>query len=225
MKNLLTRLKTAFSKPAPEPARQQEHPQNEHQPHEPQSDAAEDEVLINAYCTVWDLPALDFAHTLAGRRDLADPELAPHLSALSLCAGRGDGQMTRKPLPRHAPHPRVQQHLSLGIAPAQLDAFAGWAQRANAIAFLTDGSIRDPQGRILLDASGAEPDDQAALPYPRQALAAQAAQRAGAGAARLHASGQPAAADLPSPNCACAHPTRSPPAPSPCWPWPCAPNH
>src|SRR5260370_672995 len=88
MKNLLTRLKTAFSKPAPEPARQQEHPQNEHQPHEPQSDAAEDEVLINAYCTVWDLPALDFAHTLAGRRDLADPELAPHLSGFVGKIGR-----------------------------------------------------------------------------------------------------------------------------------------
>ncbi len=170
MKNLLTRLKTAFSKPAPEPARQQEHPQNEHQPHEPQSDAAEDEVLINAYCTVWDLPALDFAHTLAGRRDLADPELAPHLSGfVGYVLGRGDGQMTRNRYHAMRHIQRVQQHLSLGIAPAQLDAFAGWAQRANAIAFLTDGSIRDPQGRILLDASGAEPDDQAALPYPRQA--------------------------------------------------------
>ncbi|MBB1649251.1 DUF4272 domain-containing protein [Delftia sp. UME58] len=170
MKHLLARLRTAFSKPAPEPARQQEHQQTQHQQHEPQSDAAEDEVLINAYCTVWDFPALDFPHTLAGRRDLSDPELAPHLSGfVGYVLGRGDGQMTRNRYHAMRHIQRVQQHLSLGIAPAQLDAFAGWAQRANAIAFLNDGSIRDPQGRILLDANGAEPDDQAALPYPQQA--------------------------------------------------------
>lgn len=168
MKNLLTRLKTAFSKPPSEPVRQQEHQQ--HQQNEPQPDAAEDEVLINAYCTVWDLPALDFPHTLAGRRDLSDPELAPHLSGfVGYVLGRGDGQMTRNRYHAMRHIQRVQQHLSLGIAPDQLDAFAGWAQRANAIAFLADGSIRDPQGRILLAANGAEPDDQAALPYPQQA--------------------------------------------------------
>ena len=168
MNNLLTRLKTAFSKPASEPVRQQEHQQ--HQQNEPQPDAAEDEVLINAYCTVWDLPALDFPHTLAGRRDLSDPELAPHLSGfVGYVLGRGDGQMTRNRYHAMRHIQRVQQHLSLGIAPDQLDAFAGWAQRANAIAFLADGSIRDPQGRILLAANGAEPDEQAALPYPQQA--------------------------------------------------------
>jgi Domain of unknown function (DUF4272) len=170
MKNLLTRLKTAFSKPAPEPARPREHQQHQRQQQEPQADAAKDEVLINAYCTVWDLPAIDFPHTLAGRRDLSDPELAPHLSGfVGYVLGRGDGQMTRNRYHAMRHIQRVQQHLSLGVAPEQLDAFAGWAQRANAIAFLADGSIRDPQGRILLAANGAEPDEQAALPYPQQA--------------------------------------------------------
>lgn len=170
MKNLLTRLKTAFSKPAPEPARPQEHQQHQRQLQEPQADAAKDEVLINAYCTFWDLPAIDFPHTLAGRRDLSDPELAPHLSGfVGYVLGRGDGQMTRNRYHAMRHIQRVQQHLSLGVAPEQLDAFAGWAQRANAIAFLADGSIRDPQGRILLAANGAEPDEQAALPYPQQA--------------------------------------------------------
>mgnify|MGYP006170165161 CR=1 FL=1 len=170
MKNLLTRLKTAFSKPAPEPARPQEHQQHQRQQQEPQADAAKDEVLINAYCTVWDLPAIDFPHTLAGRRDLSDPELAPHLSGfVGYVLGRGDGQMTHNRYHAMRHIQRVQQHLSLGVAPEQLDAFAGWAQCANAIAFLADGSIRDPQGRILLAANGAEPDEQAALPYPQQA--------------------------------------------------------
>jgi len=159
MKNLLTR-----------PQEHQQHQQHQRQQQEPQADAAKDEVLINAYCTVWDLPALDFPHTLAGRRDLSYPELAPHLSGfVGYVLGRGDGQMTRNRYHAMRHIQRVQQHLSLGVAPEQLDAFAGWAQRANAIAFLADGSIRDPQGRILLAANGAEPDEQAALPYPQQA--------------------------------------------------------
>ncbi len=82
---------------------------------------------------------------------------------------RGDGQMTRTRyhVMRHVQ--RVQQHWSLTINEAQLDALAQWAQRANAIVFLPDGGIRDPQGRVLLSAGGAEAGPGAALPYPDQA--------------------------------------------------------
>ncbi|REN20873.1 DUF4272 domain-containing protein, partial [Mycobacterium tuberculosis] len=45
----------------------------------------------------------------------------------------------------------------------------GWAQRANAILFLPDGGIRDPNGRVLLSAAGDAPDEAAALPYPVEA--------------------------------------------------------
>ncbi|MGV0592308.1 DUF4272 domain-containing protein [Mycolicibacterium porcinum] len=153
MKSLLARLKGVPPKP-------------DHVEGEPDSDG----VLVNAYCTRSDVPVPGFPHALNGHRDLSDPELAQHLAGLvGYVLSRGDGQMTRNRyhVLRHVQ--RVQQHWSLTIDEAQLDALAQWAQRANAIVFLPDGGIRDPQGRLLLSADGAEADPGTALPYPDQA--------------------------------------------------------
>ncbi|QRF55273.1 DUF4272 domain-containing protein [Variovorax paradoxus] len=155
MKGLLTRLKGALGRPAP--SRSEEAGQGER-------------VLVNAYCTRADVPALEFPHALQGRRDLSDPELAPHLAGfVGYVLSRGDGTMLRNRyhVMRHVQ--RVRQHLSLSIDEGLLDAFSDWAVRANAIVFLPDGSIRDPRGRILLSAAGEEPDGEAALPYPAEA--------------------------------------------------------
>lgn len=114
---------------------------------------ADNAVLYNAYCTVAALPALDFPHVLAGQRDLSDAALAPHLNGfMHYVADGGNGQMTRVRyhVIRHLQ--RVQQHVSLSVAPAALAQFQAWAQAANAIVFLEDGSVRDPQGRVLLAA-------------------------------------------------------------------------
>ncbi|XAH22115.1 DUF4272 domain-containing protein [Xylophilus sp. GW821-FHT01B05] len=156
MKGLLTRLKAlggAPAKPTAAPAEQER-----------------EAVLINAYCTRADAPAPDFAHTLHARRDCSDPELATHLSGfVGYVLGRGNGEMSRKRyhVMRHIQ--RVRQHLSLSVDESQLDAFSAWAERANAIVFLPDGGIRDPNGRVLLSAAGEEPDQEAALPYPPEA--------------------------------------------------------
>jgi len=158
MKGLFAKLKDALVKPAaPAPVAQ--------------ADARPEEgMLINAYCTCADVPALQFAHTMAARRDLSDPELAPHLEGfIGYVLSRGNGEMSRNRyhVKRHIQ--RVRQHLSLVVEDAQLDAFADWAVQANAILFLRDGGIRDPRGVILLSAGGEEGDGRAALPYPPQA--------------------------------------------------------
>lgn len=126
-------------------------------------------MLANAYCTVAALPAIDFPHTLNNRRDITDPELKQHLDGFrGYVQSRGDGGMTlvRYHTIRHIE--RVNQHVSLSFDESESDAFARWAARANAIVFLPDGSVRDPQGRILLDAGGRS-DPQAEVPYPREA--------------------------------------------------------
>ncbi|HEX8406110.1 MAG TPA: DUF4272 domain-containing protein [Duganella sp.] len=127
-------------------------------------------ILINAYCTVADLSKLDFPHVLNGRRDLSDAELAPHLHGfMNYLADAGQGAMTRVRyhVIRHLQ--RVQHHVSLAVEPGAMDDFHAWAQAANAIVFMEDGSVRDPQGRALLLASGDDGDAQAVIPYPRQA--------------------------------------------------------
>ena len=160
MKGLLTRLKALTgSANAPAPTATA-----------PTAPEHAEGVLVNAYCTRADVPALDFPHTLHARRDLSDPELAPHLSGfVGYVLSRGDGEMSRNRYHAMRHIQRVQQHLSLSVDESQLDALSSWAERANALVFLPDGDIRDPNGRVLLSAGGQEPDPEAAVPYPEEA--------------------------------------------------------
>ena len=133
------------------------------------------ELLVNAYATALDLPALDFPHQLVSQRDWHDPTLAPHLAGfVQHMLGRGDGQMTmrRYALMRHIE--RVQQQVSLQVDAAAWPAYLNWAQQANAISFIPNASILDAQGRELMDAAGTETDPAAALPCLPQALARKA---------------------------------------------------
>ena len=127
-------------------------------------------ILLNAYCTVADAPKPGFPHVLNGRRDLTDPELLPHLNGfMNHLSEAGQGKMTRTRyhVIRHLQ--RVQLHVSLAVEQGAMDSFAAWAEAVNAIVFMQDGSVRDPQGRILLPASGDGGDPKAVIPYPPQA--------------------------------------------------------
>jgi hypothetical protein len=144
---MLNRLKNLFGGGKPAPA----------------ADAA---ILVNAYCTLAQLPPLDFPHQILGQRDLGDPELAKHLQGFTgYVLSRGNGEMTRTRyhLMRHLQ--RTQQHVSVSISPEHQAAFSRWADAANAVTFMVDGSVRDPQGRVLIDGAG-QTDPQAELPYP-----------------------------------------------------------
>ncbi|PTQ60066.1 uncharacterized protein DUF4272 [Sphingomonas sp. PP-CE-3G-477] len=140
------------------------------EPEERPSTAAKP-LLVNAYATVRDLPAMDVPHTLIGHRDLSDPELAPHLQGfVGYVLGRGDGQMTaaRYHLWRHLQ--RVRHHLSFEVAADDLAALALWANNANVVFFLSDGSVRAPNMAVLLSSDG-ESDPTATLPYQADAVA------------------------------------------------------
>ena len=137
--------------------------------------APEGELLVNAYCTVLDLPLLDFEHQLQARRDWQDPELAPHLAGfVRHMLSRGDAQMTQRryALMRHIE--RTQQQVSMVIREQAWPTYLAWAQRANAISFLPSGSILDAQGRELLNLAGDETDPAAELPHPPDALSRKA---------------------------------------------------
>ncbi|MYM83637.1 DUF4272 domain-containing protein [Duganella sp. FT50W] len=127
-------------------------------------------ILLNAYSTVGDAPKPSFPHVLNGRRDLSDAEMGLHLNGfMHYLAEQSQGQMTRTRyhVIRHLQ--RTQQHLSFAVDAADMPAFLQWAQSANALVFMQDGSVRDPQGRVLLAPSGEDGDPQAVIPYPSQA--------------------------------------------------------
>ena len=154
--------------------------------------AADSGPLLNVYSTLSALPPLDFVHTLVAGRDLSDPELLPHLNGfIGYVLSRGDRQMTqtRYHLMRHLQH--VQQHVSLRVRGSALPTFERWAMSANAVVFLEDGSVRDPQGRVLIDGDGKQ-DPEAQVPYPPDA-----SQRKARSEALLAQRGLQAAPSLP----------------------------
>lgn len=127
-------------------------------------------TTINAYCTRRELPALAFAHQLVESRDRTDPELLPHLHGfINYVLSRGEDKMTatKYHLMRHIE--RVFHHLSFDIDDASFQNFSDWARQANAICYLTDGSVRDPALLTLIDADG-KGDDGAQIPYPLDAV-------------------------------------------------------
>lgn len=127
-------------------------------------------MLVNAYATVRDVPSLGFEHEWHNQRDLSDPELAEHLNGfVGYVMSRGDGTMTaaRYHLWRHIE--RVRHQLSFSISAGAFGGVEQWARDANAILFLPDGSIRAPDGAVLLDGAGAS-DPAATIPYPSDAV-------------------------------------------------------
>jgi hypothetical protein len=132
--------------------------------------------LINAYCTLRDLPELHFSHELKGRCDLGDPELSKHLDGfIGYALSRGDKRMTsaKYHVMRHLQ--RVAHHLSLAVDEPAMDAFSAWAWQANAICFLPDSTIRDPNAQVLIPPDGGAQDAGAEVPYPPDARARKAA--------------------------------------------------
>ncbi|WP_426208925.1 DUF4272 domain-containing protein [Massilia sp. TWP1-3-3] len=134
------------------------------------SATVEDDLLINAYCSVNTLPALDFPHTVQGRRDGSDPALKEHLRGFAgWVRSLANGAMTpaRYAVLRHLQ--KVRHHVSILVHPSHMDRYSAWALQANAIAFLPSGFICDPATAVLLSPDGADDNPQACVPYPQAA--------------------------------------------------------
>jgi hypothetical protein len=126
---------------------------------------------VNVYATTVELPAIAFPHRLAGARNRLDPDLAPHLEGFAdYVASRGDGaaKAVRADLLRHIR--RTHWHASLTLDASQVESLAHWGMQANAVFFMGDGSVRDPQARLLLARDGSG-DAEAIVPAPEDARA------------------------------------------------------
>ena len=133
-------------------------------------------ILFNAYCTRVTIAQPAFAHTLHERFDLSHPELLADLNDFcGYVLSRGDGQMSRDKYHVILHLQRVQHHLSISVGVSDIGAFHAWAAAANALLIGPDGSVTDPQGRVLVGVDDGKADPQARLPYPAQALARKAA--------------------------------------------------
>ena len=135
--------------------------------------AIQDELLVNAYCTLNEVPPLPFPHRLHGRRDGGDPELHSELGGfLRYLQSLGGGKMssTRYHVMRHVQ--RTRHQLSFGVARADaaaIAALADWALAANALLQLPDGQPRDPHLKVLVSSKDGAAEPDAVVPYPAAA--------------------------------------------------------
>lgn len=127
-------------------------------------------MKIRAYCTAQSLPALSLPHQTLGRSDNAlGVELDEIMDGLF-----GDGSEMdsgRYALIRHVQ--RVAHQVSLEFEEASYSEVTNWLGAALAVARWPDGSLRDPEGRILYH-PGQPADEDAALPVSPQARARKA---------------------------------------------------
>ena len=126
--------------------------------------------LLNAYCTCREIPPLDFPHKLNFSRHRSDPKMDDHLDGFIGFVLKGGQREMTKVLYHVIRHiQKVQHHVSLIVETAHLDNFRQWAARANAISFHRDGSIRNPDGRIIVDPETGEGEENADVPFPEGA--------------------------------------------------------
>ncbi|UOO90175.1 DUF4272 domain-containing protein [Vitreoscilla massiliensis] len=111
-------------------------------------------ILVNAYATVVALPPLDFRGEVLNQRDDTDAELAGHLQGFIGYVLQLDGEdMTQSKYYTMKHIERVKHQVSAEVDEHDLDDFALWAERANAIVYLPDGSVRAPNGAQILPAT------------------------------------------------------------------------
>ena len=136
-------------------------------------------ILFNAYCTRLEIAQPGFAHKLHERFDLSDPALLADLNDFcGYVLSRGDGHMSREKYHVILHLQRVQHHVSLSVGVTDMAALHAWAEQANALLIGPDGSVTDPQGRVLVNVTDGEADPSARLPYPERALMRKAATEA-----------------------------------------------
>jgi hypothetical protein len=127
-------------------------------------------ILINAYSTVTHPPAIDFPCERLCHRGLDDPELMKHLDGfIGYVMQAGDGQMNSRRYALYRHIQRVKHQWTFEIEEDNFNEFTTWGWQVNAIIFMPDGTIRNPDGDVLQDPDG-DIDLDAVMPYPPEAL-------------------------------------------------------
>lgn len=127
-------------------------------------------IEIFAYCTHRVPPTPTFPHEPVFTRDAATPGFDQHLFELVQKLFEASGGAVSQSLYGLCRHiQRTNQLVAFTVEGEHIEAIAPWAWEANAILFLPDGSIRDPNGAVLYEPETGKPDANAQLPYLRDA--------------------------------------------------------
>ncbi|KAA5547239.1 DUF4272 domain-containing protein [Roseiconus nitratireducens] len=123
-------------------------------------------VEIFAYCTHRQPPPIEFPHEPVFIRDDATPGFSDHLIKLVTDLFESAGESISPALYALCRHvQRTNVLVAFKVDGEHLEAIAPWAWDSNAILFLPDRSIRDPNGAKLYDPDSQGPDPDAQIPF------------------------------------------------------------
>ncbi|MCO8121499.1 DUF4272 domain-containing protein [Stieleria sp. TO1_6] len=123
-------------------------------------------IEIFAYCTHREPAAPEFPHEPVFVRDYSTPGFVEHLMSLVqdlFQAEEGEISQSVYAVCRHLQRTNVL--VAMKVDGEHIEAVAPWAWKSNAILFLPDRSIRDPNGAVLYDPSTRQPESHAQIPF------------------------------------------------------------
>lgn len=124
-------------------------------------------VEIFAYSTLREPPLPDFPHEPVLMRNHHSSGFDEHLMELVKNLFEASEGVISQSVYGICRHLQRSHHLiAFKVDGEHVEAIAPWAWAANAVLFLPDRSIRDPNGAVLYDPESRLPDDAAQLPFP-----------------------------------------------------------
>lgn len=123
-------------------------------------------IEVFAYCTHLQPSEPGFPHESIVIRDYSTPGFVEHLVGVVrdlFATSEGDISQSLYAVCRHIQ--RTNVIVAFHVDGEHIEAIAPWAWQNNAILFLPDRSIRDPNGATLYDPDSQEPNEHAQLPF------------------------------------------------------------
>jgi len=123
-------------------------------------------VEVFAYCTHREPANPEFPHEIVFIRDGNTPGFSEHLIQLVTELFQSAGTTISQSLYALCRHlQRTNVLIAMKVDGEHIEAIAPWAWQSNAILFLPDRSIRDPDGALLYDPDSGQPDANAQIPF------------------------------------------------------------
>lgn len=141
-------------------------------------------MIINAYSTIRKEVEFDFPHESVSTSTRNDAAFGRHIADLmGHACDQGKREMTATLywVIRHLERTRHRYTvkfkdlqvppMSTGFGSTLGERISDWAKKSNSIIVFPDHSIRDPNGRLLVDRETGAADELAIVPFPKEALA------------------------------------------------------
>ncbi|PXY92689.1 DUF4272 domain-containing protein [Gilliamella apis] len=127
-------------------------------------------LLVNAYSTLTNPTAINFSCKKLNQRGLNSLYFTDHLNGfIGYVMQAGDGEMNSRRYELYRHIQKTKHQFTFEIEENQFNELAHWAEQANVILFIPDGTIRNPKMDVLQDPDG-KFDINVKMPYPSEAL-------------------------------------------------------